>query len=288
MVSNQSDGGKTNEADACKTSETSEATSSVPSPEPSVQAFIPKVCASSSSNIGGGRHDSAMGSSESIKTNATDSITRLTQSSNVQANSSVAFKYTAPTDSMAVMKRQETVPFAINKDKGTVLPEKSANVPAELPKRAPSSVVNVDPGASPPVKLEPGAQLHMRQPFKILTDIWGVLTSYSFRKQLFAYIDDHLKEYILVHFEDEDVKDYVAEVARRTTEDLTKGNWPTMPPVEVPETKQDEKQGDGAVGPDKMAIAEAVERNLAFRRDTKDKALMKGLDSIFSQIWNDG
>ena len=147
-----------------------------------------------------------------------------------------------------------------------------------------SSVIEVKPGAPPPLRIGPEVQLHLRQPFKILTDIWGVLISYDFRKTIFQFTDDHLKQYIIEHFEESETVDYVNKLAAKTAEDLAGGSWPTMPTV--PTVPEDGKLNDNSLS--KEAVAEAVLRNLAFRKETKDKSMLANLETIYSQVWNDG
>ncbi len=147
-----------------------------------------------------------------------------------------------------------------------------------------SSVIEVKPGAPPPLRIGPEVQLHLRQPFKILTDIWGVLISYDFRKTIFQFTDDHLKQYIIEHFEESETVDYVNKLAAKTAEDLAGGSWPTMPTV--PTVPEDGKLNDKSLS--KEAVAEAVLRNLAFRKETKDKSMLANLETIYSQVWNDG
>lgn len=238
----------------------------------STPELAPKVCISSSANVS--RDESAMDSTASIKTDA-DSDIRLKQD-NTGVQPSFCNHEKMLTESTAQMKRQMSDEVKIDFKEGALFPESRQGEQIEhVPKRTVSSVVQVKPGAPPPLQLEPGATLHIRQPFKILTDIWGVLTSYDFRNDLFAYIEANFKSYILTHFEEEDTKDYVQALAKRTADDLAK--YPSMPPVVVPEEN-----------PNKETIANAIEDNLAFRKASKDKSLMSGLEMIYNQIWNDG
>lgn len=221
-------------------------------------------------------HELNVDSNASIKIDA-ESELQFKQACDILAKGSdYTLYHNNRTETTIQVSRRETVEFNYGSPKVSGQNE-SDRVGKAVVKRVASSVVNVEPGAFPPLKLEPGAQLHIRQPFKILVDIWGVLTSHTFRNDLFAYIDEHLKEYILAHFDEVDIKEFVSELTKRTVEDLAKGIWPTMPLMLLPEENQD-----------KEIVAAAVEKNLTFRRASKDKSLTKGLEVIYCQIWNNG
>ena len=124
-----------------------------------------------------------------------------------------------------------------------------------------------------PLPRTEGNLLRIRQPFKILTDIWGVLTSYNFRKDLFDYIDLNLKSYILKYYDSDDIKTYIDDIVKRTNVDKIK--YPDIPIVNLEDNNKED-------------IVNSVVENIDFRRKNKDKALMQYLDNIFNQIWNEG
>lgn len=114
----------------------------------------------------------------------------------------------------------------------------------------------------------------LRQPFKILTDIWGVLTSYEFRYELFKYIDDNIESYLNKNIRQSDVQTYLEELIKRTEIDVKV--YPEMPPI----------INDG----DEQTLIKSMVDNIKFRHAHKtDRAsLMQYLDWIFNLIWNDG
>ena len=147
-----------------------------------------------------------------------------------------------------------------------------------LPKEAkkPQPLLEILPPLSPD---DVGPRIKMRQPFKILTDIWGVLTSYHFRDELYKYLDANMEKYFLSNYDSEDIKEYIKEMATRTTSDLESGKWTDMPRLDMP-------NDNGQV--DKAEVVRAVVANLMYRKGHKEKNLLKGLDHIFNPIWNDG
>ena len=120
--------------------------------------------------------------------------------------------------------------------------------------------------------------LRMRQPFKILTDIWGVLISFRFRKDLFRYIDDHLEEYLVKQYNLDIVQKWLHLLTDQTKTDKVAN--PEMPDLlELPTQAEVTME-------DRQKVIKAVVENVHFRQKTK--GLMTGIDYIFNQIWNDG
>lgn len=132
-----------------------------------------------------------------------------------------------------------------------------------------------------PIKYE-NNRLIVRQPFKILTDIWGVLVSYDFRRTLYKYIDDNLECYFRKNFHTESVKYYVEQLIQRTEEDLHK--YSEMPMI-ISNNKINNVDDNGNCDED---LIKSIVNNLNYRRKSRDKSLMINLDTIFNQIWNEG
>lgn len=120
------------------------------------------------------------------------------------------------------------------------------------------------------VQVDRPTRLRIKQPFKILTDIWGVLTPYAFREHLYKYIDDNIESYLTAKLQSPSVQLSIESITKRTHEDIQR--YPEMPPIPLGEE----------------STARSVVDNLNFRRKHKDKNLMQGLDCIFNEIWNDG
>ena len=118
-----------------------------------------------------------------------------------------------------------------------------------------------------------GSKLHLRQPFKILTDIWGVLTSYNFREVLYQYIDDNLKDYLTTHFEDEETKLCLENFVNQNLEIINK--YPEMPLIQYDPTC-------------KESCILNILNNINFRKENSDKSLMQGLDPLYNLVWTDG
>lgn len=115
----------------------------------------------------------------------------------------------------------------------------------------------------------------LRQPFKILTDIWGVLTSYEFRHELYNYIDNNIESYLNKNIRQTDIQTYVEHLIKRTEIDIQ--IYPDMPPIINN-------------GNDEQALIKSIIDNIKFRRThkTDSASLMEYLDCIFNLIWNDG
>lgn len=179
------------------------------------------------------------------------------------------------------VNREQTVKFDPEVAKMSSEPIAKVNVTlvGNKKKRTPGQVIK---SQMPPIQIidtqVPGApKYRMRQPFKILTDIWGVLTSYQFKKVLYTYIDDHLKEFLLSHIEKDEIEEYVAELAKATAKQVDEGKWPDMPRVILP--------GDNL---NKEAVVDSVVDNLQYRRRQKDKGLIRPFERMFNHIWNKG
>ncbi|KAI2796623.1 hypothetical protein RDWZM_000417 [Blomia tropicalis] len=116
----------------------------------------------------------------------------------------------------------------------------------------------------------------MKQPFKILTDIWGVLIPYQFRTELYRYIDEHLYDYILVNYHKPEVYSFIVDLVRRTMEDRTK--YPQMPMIGLDDCCDDQQ-----------TKVRTICENLQYRRmQTADSLLNDGIDTIYNQVWSEG
>ncbi|KAH7643053.1 enolase-phosphatase e-1-like protein 4 [Dermatophagoides farinae] len=115
-----------------------------------------------------------------------------------------------------------------------------------------------------PIKYE-NNRLIVRQPFKILTDIWGVLVSYDFRRTLYKYIDDNLECYFRKNFHTESVKYYVEQLIQRTEEDLHK--YSEMPMI-ISNNKINNVDDNGNCDED---LIKSIVNNLNYRRKSRDK-----------------
>ncbi|UXI15875.1 RNA binding protein fox-1 2 [Sarcoptes scabiei] len=117
-----------------------------------------------------------------------------------------------------------------------------------------------------------GINLILRQPFKILTDIWGVLTSYRFRHTLFDYIDENLSTYLIANVKTAAIKHYIEELRLKTQQD--RSNHPKMPRLIFDRTDLD--------------LVNSIVANLQYRRNHSDKNLMNFFDTIYNSVWNEG
>lgn len=121
----------------------------------------------------------------------------------------------------------------------------------------------------------PGHKLHIRQPFKILTDIWGVLISHNFRTELFTYLEANQARYLAEHFDDPTIKKVLAELFRRTREEQQAKEYADMPTIDETQLKE--------------VVVAACAENLNYRRAHKDsKVLMSSFEVLNNHIWNDG
>ena len=120
-------------------------------------------------------------------------------------------------------------------------------------------------------------KIRLRQPFKILADIWGVLTPYSFRNELYRYIDDNIINYLMNNnLDNDELHQFIVELARRTTVDREK--YPEMQIIVADDCCND-----------KLTKVNAIVKNLQFRQQHEDSAqLMAGLDMLFNLIWIEG
>lgn len=130
--------------------------------------------------------------------------------------------------------------------------------------------------------------LRIRQPFKILTDIWGVMVPYTFRADLKAYADTHLKEYLMSHLEEPsaELKNWLTLLAKQTLEE--KVTHPQMPDLPAMLSGEVLKVGTEQVKEQRNAfeqMAEAIVANVTYR---KEKNLMSGnLEIINNLLWNE-
>lgn len=170
---------------------------------------------------------------------------------------------------------------------------KTPDLPLISPKSGP---VVVSPAKEPTekqqvVKSNPPSSvprtLHMRQPFKILTDIWGVITPYSFRNDLLTYADIHLKEYLMAHLDEPnaELKSWLTLLEKQTREEMA--SHPQMPDL-LPATAAAEASSPApfSTANAREAVVDAIVANVTFR---KQNNLMNGpLESINNLLWNDG
>jgi enolase-phosphatase E1 len=120
-------------------------------------------------------------------------------------------------------------------------------------------------------------KLVMSQAFKILTDIWGVITSWDFRHDLQKYAINNLDKYLTQNWEQEFVQDFVKQLREQTLEDQNENNSIDMPIIqnEVPENSKE------------MVIKSTVD-NIEWRRVKKFKSFDSQLDEFNYDIWADG
>lgn len=143
---------------------------------------------------------------------------------------------------------------------------------------------------SPPPSTPVPRTLRIRQPFKILTDIWGVMVPYSFRADLLTYLDSHLKEYLMSHLEEPsaELKNWLTLLSKQTLEEkVAHPKMPDLPPM-LPGSgelcKAAGEQGKGAKS-DLQPVAEAIVANVSYR---KENHLMSGsLEIINNLLWNE-
>lgn len=162
-----------------------------------------------------------------------------------------------------------------NDDDGVSAPP-SENASGQQSEASPPEPANVSPSLNPATLGSPSpVVIRLNQPFKILTDIWGVLTSYNFRHDLYRYLDEQMAPYLMKHMHRTEVQDFLKDLVFRNIQDRQK--YPELPIIGLSDCCDD-----------KQTKVKAIVDNLQCRRASKDTALMAGLDGLFNQVWMDG
>ena len=117
-------------------------------------------------------------------------------------------------------------------------------------------------------------KLQMDQPFKVLIDIYGVITSWDFVNVLDLYLEDNMIEFLDRHWDRNQITDFVNRLRDRTVVD--RQSKPELPPI---------VDFDGQ---NKYDVIQSVIDNIHWREKHKLRTFSKDILEFYHSIWTEG
>ncbi|XP_054166687.1 enolase-phosphatase E1-like [Oppia nitens] len=114
----------------------------------------------------------------------------------------------------------------------------------------------------------------MKQPYKVLIDIWGVITSWTFRTDLKTYIKENLKNFLSQHWTQQLISDFVHRLRDMNAKDR--------------EIHSDLPQIEESTDDNKDTVIESVVKNIEWRKKHKLNTFDNDIQELYQTIWLDG
>ena len=116
--------------------------------------------------------------------------------------------------------------------------------------------------------------MRLPQPFKILIDIWGVITSWDFRHDLNNYLVQNITDFLERNWNNDRLKDFISRLRDRTAED--RQTEPEMPAIK--------EQRDN----NKSEVIQSVVDNIDWRKEHKIVSFKQEIGEFQQSMWSDG
>lgn len=119
-------------------------------------------------------------------------------------------------------------------------------------------------------------KLRMDQPFKILIDIWGVITSWDFAHDLRCYLALNIADFLERNWNNRRLKDFVQLLRDGTTEE--RKTWLDMPEIAEHNPRENNLR----------EVIQSVIDNIDYRKRCKIKNLKSNIGELEQSVWSEG
>jgi methionine salvage enolase-phosphatase E1 len=117
-------------------------------------------------------------------------------------------------------------------------------------------------------------KLKIRRPNKILIDIYGVITSWDFVKELKSFIKNNLKDHLTRNWKDRTIVHIVDKLREQSLIDKSAG-------IDIPVIEKEEPNKEVKV------IIESVLANILWQIEKNHKSSEQQLNALYNQMWSE-
>jgi enolase-phosphatase E1 len=117
-------------------------------------------------------------------------------------------------------------------------------------------------------------KLKIRRPNKILIDIYGVITSWDFVKELKSFIKNNLKDHLTKNWKDRTIVHIVNKLREQSLIDKSAG-------IDIPVIEKEEPNKEVKV------IIESVVANILWQIEKNHKSSEQQLNALYNQMWSE-
>ena len=122
-------------------------------------------------------------------------------------------------------------------------------------------------------KRDKDGKIILERPNNVLMDIYGVVTSWTFKNKLIDYIKDNISTFLTEKVNDRTIHHIIDKLREQALIDKSSGI--DVPPIEKSTAE-------------KEAIAQSVAKNILWQMEHKNKSCQLQLDTLYNQMWADG